>query len=200
MLFTKYFSLFVFPRDSKMVCHFWQQFLSQFFFFRMTFLFLSMTALRITNTKLSDRLSELFQAIRLWLSKLPCGARWMLPFERAKKLSQKLVPKMTHHFVEGCLLEKQTVFHKILEGWDSGQPPLSFDLAFINCLVTLAVLELFITGVGSLNQAFFSTEPKKLKDEKTQNSSKKLKDSANFGVIYCKNQRKGPKIRGKQLK
>ena len=31
-----------------------------------------------------------------------------------------------------------------------------------------------------LEQAFFSTSPKKLKDEKTQNSSTKLKVSANL--------------------
>ena len=43
---------------------------------------------------------------------------------------------------------------------------------------------------------FFSTVPKKPKDEKTQNSSKKLKDSANIGVIYCKNQQKCPKNKG----
>ena len=48
-----------------------------------------------------------------------------------------------------------------------------------------------------VTQAFFWTFGKKLKakknsklKEKTQNSSNKLKDSANFGVIYSKNQRK----------
>ena len=33
-----------------------------------------------------------------------------------------------------------------------------------------------------------------------QNSSKKLKDSANFGVIYSKNQRKWPKNKGETTK
>ena len=33
-----------------------------------------------------------------------------------KNLRKKLVLKVIHHFVEGCLLEKQTVFEKILEG------------------------------------------------------------------------------------
>ena len=51
---------------------------------------------------------------------------------------------------------------------------------------------------------FFFTAPKKLKDEKTQNSwknsSKKLKDSAKFGVDYSKNQRKWPKNKGELLK
>ena len=41
----------------------------------------------------------------------------------------------------------------------------------------------------SIGQAFFSTAPKNLKTQR-KNSSKKLKDSANFFVIYCKNQRK----------
>ena len=47
-----------------------------------------------------------------------------------------------------------------------------------------------------------NSRTKKLKTQgKTQNSSKKLKDSANFGVIYSKNQRKWQKkTRGKQLK
>jgi len=35
---------------------------------------------------------------------------------------------------------------------------------------------------------------------KTQNSSEKLKYSANFGVIYCKNQGKGPKNKGETTK
>ena len=135
-----------------MVCHFWQQFLSQFFLFRMTFLFLSMTALRITNTKLSDRLSDCFnQSGCGWVS-YHAEQDGCYHLKEQKKLSQKLVPKMTHHFVEGSLLEKQTVFHKILEGWFR---PATFKLwpcfHFINCLVTLGVSELFITGVGSLN-------------------------------------------------
>ena len=37
-------------------------------------------------------------------------------------------------------------------------------------------------------------------EEKTQNSSKKLKDSANVGVIYSKNQRKWPKSREETTK
>ena len=75
----------------------------------------------------------------------------MVPFERASEnLHQKLVLKVIHHFVEGCLLEKQTVFEKILEGYDSSQPPLSFDLAFC-CLVALGTAELFIASMGSLN-------------------------------------------------
>ena len=42
----------------------------------------------------------------------------------------------------------------------------------------------------TLNAGFFFDRAKKLKDEKTQNSSKKLKDSVNFGVTYRKNQLK----------
>jgi len=54
---------------------------------------------------------------------------------------------------------------------------------------------------------FFSTAPKKLKDEKTQYSRKKLKTQAKnsmirkiFGVIYCNNQQKRPKNKGKTTK
>ena len=70
-----------------MVCHFWHQFLTQFslLFQMVPFFFLSMAALRTTNTKLSDWLLELFQPIRLWLSELPYRARWMVPSERALK-------------------------------------------------------------------------------------------------------------------
>jgi len=72
---------------NKMVCHFWHQFLTQFslLFQRVPFFFLSMAALRTTNTKLSDWLLELFQPIRLWLSELPYRAKWMVPSERALK-------------------------------------------------------------------------------------------------------------------
>ena len=56
------------------------------------------------------------------------------------------------------------------------------------------------------NSGFFFDRAKKTQGrknsklkEKTQNSSQKLKDSANFGVIYCENQRKLPKTRGKLL-
>ena len=70
-----------------MVCHFWHQFLTQFslLFQMVPFFFLSMAALRTTNTKLSDWLLELFQPIRLWLSELPYRAKWMVPSERALK-------------------------------------------------------------------------------------------------------------------
>ena len=45
-------------------------------------LFLSMEALRATNT---DWLLELSQPIRLWLRGLPCGAKWMVQSEKAMK-------------------------------------------------------------------------------------------------------------------
>ena len=57
-----------------------------------------------------------------------------------------------------------------------------------------------------LDQAFFPTAPKnsrtkKLKNqEKTQNSSKKLKDSENCGVICCQIQRRGPRNKGETTK
>ena len=49
------------------------------------FFFLSMAALRTTNTKLPDWLLELIQPIRLWLSELPYRARCIVPSERALK-------------------------------------------------------------------------------------------------------------------
>jgi len=60
-----------------------------------------------------------------------------------------------------------------------------------------------IHSINYIVQAFFFDRAKKTQGRKnsklkenTQNSSKKLKDSANFGVIYCQNQRKGPKNKG----
>ena len=78
------------------------------------------------------------------------------------------------------------------------------------CLMEFKILSIFnVLYVHGVNTDF-STVPKKLKDEKTQNSKKKLKtqgkdsklkekfqnssktlkDSTNFGVNYSKNQRK----------
>ena len=63
-----------------------------------------------------------------------------------------------------------------------------------------------LNGVMCTSGFFFDRAKKtqgrknsKLK-EKTQNSSKKLKDSANFSVIYCKNQQKRPKNKGETTK
>ena len=80
---------------NKMVCHFWHQFLTQFslLFQMVPFFFLSMAAVRPTNTKLSDWLLELFQPIRLWLSELPYRAKWMAPSERALKTKSETAVK-----------------------------------------------------------------------------------------------------------
>ena len=83
---------------NKMVCHFWHQFLTQFslLFQVVPFFFLSMAALRTTNTKLSDWLLELFQPIRLWLSELPYRVKWMVPSERALKSESETGVKIVH--------------------------------------------------------------------------------------------------------
>ena len=67
--------------------------------------------------------------------------------------------------------------------------------------------KLFVIQIPRVTQAFFFDRAKKTQGrknsklkEKTQNSSKKLKYSANFGVIYCKNQGKGPKNKGETTK
>ena len=93
---------------NKMVCHFWHQFLTQFslLFQMVPFFFLSMAALRTTNTKLSDWLLELFQPIRLWLSRLPCGAKWMVPSERAMKTESETGVKSDTPFCWGLSLRK----------------------------------------------------------------------------------------------
>ena len=88
---------------NKMVCHFWHQFLTQFLllFQMVPFFFLSMAALRTTNTKLSDWLLELFQPIRLWLSELPYRAKWMVPSERALKTKSETGVKSFTPFCRG---------------------------------------------------------------------------------------------------
>ena len=48
----------------------------------------------------------------------------------------------------------------------------------------------------TLTQAFFSTSPRKLKDEKTQNSRKKLKVLANLVKINTENKANQSKMRG----
>ena len=45
-----------------------------------------------------------------------------------------------------------------------------------------------LRNITLCNAGSFFDLAKKLKDEKTQNSSEKLKDLANFGVIYSRNQ------------
>ena len=91
-----------------MVCHFWHQFLTQFslLFQMVPFFFLSMAALRTTNTKLSDWLLELFQPIRLWLSELPYRAKWMVPSERALKTKLETGVKSFTPFCWGSSLWK----------------------------------------------------------------------------------------------
>ena len=93
---------------NKMVCHFWHQFLTQFslLFQMVPFFFLSMAALRTTNTKLSDWLLELFQPIRLWLSELPYRAKWMVPSERALKTKSETGVKSFTPFCLGSSLRK----------------------------------------------------------------------------------------------
>ena len=93
---------------NKMVCHFWHQFLTQFslLFQMVPFFFLSMAALRTTNTKLSDWLLELFQPIRLWLSELPYRAKWMVPSERALKTKSETGVKSFTPFCWGSSLRK----------------------------------------------------------------------------------------------
>ena len=62
------------------VTSFWLRFRCSFRWYLS--LFLSMEALRATNT---DWLLELSQPIRLWLRGLPCGAKWMVQSEKAMK-------------------------------------------------------------------------------------------------------------------
>ena len=71
-----------------------------------SFFFLSMAALRATNTKLSDWLLELFQPIRLWLSELPYRAKWMVPSERALKIKSETGVKSFTPFCWGSSLWK----------------------------------------------------------------------------------------------
>ena len=91
-----------------MVCHFWHQFLTQFslLFQMVPLFFLSMAALRTTNTKLSDWLLELFQPIRLWLSELPYRAKWMVPYERALKTKSETGVESFTPFCWGSSLRK----------------------------------------------------------------------------------------------
>ena len=93
---------------NKMVCHFWHQFLTQFLllFQMVPLFFLSMAALRTTNTKLSDWLLELFQPIRLWLSELPYRAKWMVPSERALKTKSETGVESFTPFCWGSSLRK----------------------------------------------------------------------------------------------
>ena len=111
---------------NKMVCHFWHQFLTQFslLFQMVPFFFLSMAALRTTNTKLSDWLLELFQPIRLWLSELPYRAKWMVPSERALKTKsetgvESFTPfcwgssfRKTNSVIGQCLLHEMVIIRQ----------------------------------------------------------------------------------------
>ena len=91
-----------------MVWNFWHQFLTQFslLFQVVPFFFLSMAALRTTTIKLSDWLLDLFQPIRLWLSKLPWRAIWMVPSERALKTKSETGVKSFTQFCVGSFLWK----------------------------------------------------------------------------------------------
>ena len=100
---------------NKKVCHFRHQFLTQvlLLFQMVPFFFLSMGAWRATNTKLSDCgcWNCFNQSGYGWVSYHAEQNEWY-HLKEHWKLSQKLVSKVSHHFVEGHLSEKQTV-----KGW-----------------------------------------------------------------------------------
>ena len=67
------------------------------------FFFLSMAALRTTDTKLSV---WLFQPIRLWLRELPYRAKGMVPSERAMKTESETGVKSDTPFFSRLPIEK----------------------------------------------------------------------------------------------
>ena len=67
-------------------------------------------------------------------------------------------------------------------------------------ILTMCLPYYYLGSWKVISTGFFSTSPKKSRMKKNQNSSNKLKDSANFVVICNKNQWKGPKNRKKQQK
>ena len=84
-----------------------------------------MVAFRTTNTRLSDWILDLFQAIMRWFSRVPHRAKWLVLSEKTLATNPETSVKSHAPFCRGSLKTGKMFLSKALWTMANSEPPCS---------------------------------------------------------------------------